>query len=104
MKTGNAHYMQVPRDVWEYGLSNKALILYFWLNELEQRYTNGKVDYFYRSDEALAEDLNWNIKTVKAAKAELKETDLIRCGFVHWWTDETHTKMHKKKVTSYHIK
>jgi len=104
MKTGNIYFMQVPRDVWNYELSNKALVLYFWLNELEQRYTNKKTTYFFRSDEDLANDLHWNIKTVKEAKSELKKTDLISCGYVNWWMDEEHTKKSKRRVTSYRLK
>lgn len=104
MKTGNTHYMEVPRDVWNWNLSNKALVLYFWLNELEQKYTNGNKKYFFRSDEDLAKDLHWNIKTIKEAKAELKGTDLVDISYVHWWLDDSHTKLSKRKVTSYTLK
>lgn len=70
--------MQVSREIWDYNLSDRAKLLFLWLNELEQRYTGPKQNYFYRTDEQLAEDMGWNIKTVRNAKAELRATDLIR--------------------------
>lgn len=89
--------------MWNCNLSDKAILLFFWLNELEQRYTNGDTDYFYRSDEQLASDLKWSEKTVKSAKKELRESGLIEIGYVRWWMDDEHTKKSKKRVTSYKI-
>lgn len=103
MKTGNTHFMQVSRDVWDYGISDKAKMLFFWLNELEQRYTGKDKEWFFRSDEQLANDLHWSLKTLKIAKSELKDTDLIRCSFIHWWQDESQTKLSKKHITVYRI-
>lgn len=103
MKTGNVHFMQVTRSIWDYDLSDNAKMLFFWLNELEQRYTNSKTNYFFRSDEDLSKDLGWCLKTLKNAKAELKKTDLIKCGKVHWWQDQEHTKLSKKYTTTYTI-
>lgn len=103
MKNNNTNYAQISRLIWKYDISDKAKLLFFWLNELEQRYTGTKMQFFYRSDEQLADDLGWNIKTVKKAKAELKQTDLVRFSRVRWWTDETHTKLSSKYVTGYTI-
>ena len=103
MKNHNTNYAQISRLIWNYDISDKAKLLFFWLNELEQRYTGTYRDYFFRSDEQLASDLHWNIKTVKTAKAELKNTDLIRCSRVRWYTDDTHTKLSTKYVTGYRI-
>lgn len=103
MKNNNTFYAQISRAIWEYDISDKAKLLFFWLNELEQRYTGPYKDYFYRSDEQLADDLHWNIKTLKSAKAELKKTDLIKCCHVRWYTDNSHEKLSKKYVTGYRI-
>ena len=103
MKTGNVHFMQVSRDIWDYELSDKAKMLFFWLNELEQRFTGKEREWFFRSDEQLASDLNWSLKTLKSAKAELKKTDLIKCNFTHWWEDESRKKLSKKHITVYRI-
>ena len=103
MKNNNTVYAQISRAIWNYDISDKAKLLFFWLNELEQRYTGPKQDYFYRSDEQLAEDLNWNIKTVKMAKAELKETDLIKICRVRWITNKESHKRSTYWVTGYII-
>ena len=103
MKNNNTFFMQVSREIWKYDISDKAKMLFFWLNELEQRYTGDHKDYFFRSDEQLANDLGWNIKTLKSAKAELRKTDLIRLSKVRWYRDETHKKLSEKYVTGYRI-
>ena len=103
MKHGNTYYAQIPRTVWDIELSDKARLLFFWLNELEQRYTNEKREYFYRSDEQLASDLGWSERTVKYAKKELRQSGLIETSYIRWWLDDEHTVLSKKKVTSYRI-
>ena len=103
MKHHNTNYAEITRLIWNYDISDNAKLLFFWLNELEQRYTGDYKNYFYRTDQQLAEDLGWNIKTLKKAKAELKTTDLISFGRVRWWLDDEHTKRSKKYVTSYTI-
>lgn len=102
MKHNNVYYMQVSRTIWGVPLSDKAKLLFFWLNELEQRYTGEKEDYFYRTDEELAKDMSWSLKTLKKAKAELKETDLIQFCKVHW-VDKNTGKKSEKWVTGYRI-
>ena len=84
MKYNNTYFMQVSRAIWDIDLSDRAKLLFLWLNELEQRYTNSKQDYFYRTDEMLAEDMKWNIKTVRKVKAELKASGLIRTSRVRF--------------------
>lgn len=78
MKYNNTFFMQVSREIWDANLSDHAKLLFLWLNELEQRYTGTNRDYFYRTDEMLANDMKWNIKTVQKAKRELKESALIK--------------------------
>lgn len=102
MKHGNKHYMQVSRDIWKYPISDNAKLLFFWLNELEQRYTGETEYYFFRTDADLAADIGWSLKTLKKAKAELKGTDLIECPKVHFIDKETGKKS-KKWVTGYKI-
>lgn len=94
--------MQVSREVWGCHISDKAKLLFFWLNELEQRYTGEKVDYFYRTDVELANDMGWSLKTLKAVKAELKQTGLIQLCKVHWINRDTGKKS-EKWVTGYRI-
>ena len=105
MKHNNTFFMQVSREIWNYDISDNAKMLFFWLNELEQRYTDdaGKTPYFYRTDSDLAKDLGWSDKTLRNAKKELKNTDLIDIRYMHWWLDDKHTKKSPKHVTAYRI-
>lgn len=102
MKHNNVFYMQVSREIWKHDISDKAKLLFFWLNELEQRYTGEKTDYFFRSDADLSNDLGWSLKILKIAKAELKETNLIEVTKVHWVDKETGKKS-EKRITGYRI-
>lgn len=102
MKHNNTYFMQVSREIWNCNISDKAKLLFFWLNELEQRYTGNETAWFFRADNDLAKDLGWSLKTLKAAKAELKETGLIRCGKTHFIDKETGIRS-RKHVTSYEI-
>ena len=102
MKHNNTYFMQVSREIWSCNISDKAKLLFFWLNELEQRSTGNEIKWFFRTDNDLAEDLGWSLKTLKAAKAELKETGLVRCGKAHFIDKETGIRS-RKHVTSYEI-
>ncbi len=103
MKHNNTYFAQVSRSIWERNLSQNAIMLYFWLKELEQRYCGEKVDFFFRTNEQLADDLNWSINTLKKAKAELKkETDLIETGRMRWVDRNTGQKS-EKYVTYYRL-
>lgn len=102
VKYNNTFFMQVSREIWEHDISDNAKLLFFWLNELEQRYTGVKEDFFFRTDADLAADLGWSLKTLKKAKAELKTTDLIATPKVHF-TDKETGKKSRKWVTGYRI-
>ena len=105
MKYGNDYYLQLSRHLFadKYKtLSINAKWLYVVLNELEQRYTGNDKDWFFRTDAELAEDAGMSEKTLKRAKAELKETGLIKVSLAHWVDKETGKKS-KKKVTAYTI-
>lgn len=105
-KYGNTFYMQLTRVLWQFPykeLSINAKWLYVTLNELEQRFT-GSSDkgYFFRTDEELCKDTGLSLATLKRAKKELRESDLILIKYGHW-VDPSTKKLSKKKVTSYTI-
>ena len=106
MKTGNSYYMQLSRVIFSSkyeSMSKECKWLFVVLNELEQRYTNGNTNYFYRSDEELADDCGWSVKTLKRYKAELKHyPELVRIGYVKFIDRET-KKQSEKKITCYTI-
>ncbi len=106
-KRTKGNFIKLPREIFneEYNhLSVYAKLLYVFLHELDARYTGTKtIDYFFRSNEELANDLNISISSVKRAKEELKREQLISTGYTHWWLDEEHTKKSKRKVTSFTV-
>jgi hypothetical protein len=89
MKHGNGFFLELSRHLFtdQYkNLSQNAKWLFVVLNELEQKYTGEKEDYFTRSDQSLSEDSGMSLATLKRAKAELMKTDLIetwKCHFVY---------------------
>lgn len=104
MKYGNEFYLQLTRLLWsdEYkDLSINAKWLFVTLNELEQRFASREQAYFYRTDTELAKDCGFSKATLKRAKQELKNTDLIKTRLVPFTrTDGEKTKEH---VTMYQI-
>ena len=105
MKYGNDYYLQLSRHLFadKYkNMSINAKWLYVVLNELEQRFTGKDKDWFFRTDEELAKDAGMSEKTLKRAKAELRETGLIEVSLAHYIDKETGKKS-KKKVTAYKI-
>lgn len=106
MKHGNVFFMELSRclftDDYKH-LSQNAKWLFVVLNELEQRFTGSKEDFFFRSNDDLAKDAGMILPTLKRAKAELKETDLVHIWNTHFRNKET-GKLSEKKVTAYRIK
>lgn len=105
MKYGNSNYMQLSRKIindpkYE-TLSINAKWLFVVLNDLEQRFCggDGQKDFFLRSNEQLAGDSGMSLATLKRAKAELENTDLIKTG-VGWWKKDGCKEKH---VTSYRV-
>ena len=102
MKYGNEYFMQVSRrivnDEKYKGLSLSARWLYLVLKELEHRFCSAEKHFFLRSDEQLAEDSGMCIATIKRAKKELKNTDLVKIG-TGWYVNNEGQKV--KHVTSY---
>jgi hypothetical protein len=106
MKHGNTFYMELSRCIFteEYNhLSNNAKWLFVVLNELEQRYTGQKENFFFRSNEDLAKDAGMSLPTLKRAKKELIETDLIEHWLTHFIDTQTKKKS-EKKVSAFRIK
>lgn len=104
-KQKGSFFIQLKRELWteQYkDLSINAKWLYTTLNELEHRYTGEKCDFFFRSNENLAEDCGMSINTFKRAKKELLETDLIQHWLTHFVDKETGKKS-EKKVSAYRI-
>ena len=89
MKNGNRYYMQLSRAIFDAehkDLSRNAKWLFVCLNELEQRYTpnDGSRDWFLQTDKDLCEITGFSINTLKAAKAELRKTDLVEVTRGKW--------------------
>lgn len=106
MKHNNVFYLQLSREIFteKYSnLSNNAKWLFVVLNELEQRYTGTHEDFFYRTNADLAKDCNFSLSTLKRAKAELLETDLIQSWQAHFIDNDSKTKS-EKHFTCYRIK
>lgn len=74
-------YMKIPRETLRdtANLSRNAILLFLWLNELEQRYTeeNGARDWFMQTNAELVEKTGLCLDSVKDAKRELKEKGFI---------------------------
>ena len=107
MKHNNIYYLQLTRRLFDEpykDLSVNAKWLFVVLNELEQRYTGDKTeDYFYQSNEDLADLCGFSLSTLKRAKAELLKTDLIQSWQGHFEEEETGKKS-EKHFTYYRIK
>lgn len=98
----------MSRDIFDdkySGLSIGAKWLYVVLKENEHKFTSGeegKTDWFYRSDKDLANDAGMSLSTLKRHKAELKKTDLVWFGYMHYEESET-GNLSEKKITAYKI-
>ena len=88
MKTRNRFYMELSREIFteEYkNLSRNAKWLFICLNELEQRFcpSEGR-DWFLATNDQLCQITGFSEKTLKIAKAELRETDLVEMTRGKW--------------------
>jgi len=106
-KHGNTYFLQLTRAIFNesqyQALSINAKWLFCVLNELEQRFTVKGLDTFTRTNAELAHDAGMSMATLKRAKAELLNTDLIthRRGSLRYRETGTLTKHH---VSYYQIK
>ena len=78
MKYGNRFYIQASREIWKRNLSDNAILLYFWMKELESRYTGKNKTYFTHTNAELAAELHWDIGRLKQAKKELFTAGIIQ--------------------------
>ena len=105
MKYKNGNFLQLDRKLFSdryKELSINAKWLYTVLVELEHRFTGEEEDFFFRSNEDLSEDTGMSLPTLKRAKEELRQTDLIEIWQTHWVSKET-SKRSKKHITAYRI-
>ena len=103
MKHGNKFYLELTREIFteKYkDLSVGAKWLFVVLNELEQRYTGKKNDFFLRTDEQLVEDTGFSINTVRKYKIELKKTGLVHIGKGRYVDPQTGKKS-ERQFTAY---
>jgi hypothetical protein len=103
-KDGN--YIQLPRKVFnDYSYEELPIYsrwIYTVMCELEHKYTGKKEDFFFRSDEDLANDCGLSLATIKRYKKPLIELELIQHWNMHFRDTET-GKLSEKKVSAYRI-
>jgi len=106
MKHGNTYYLELGRDIFNEFDYEKMPMYSRWIftvmNELEQKYTGKKEDYFFRSDEDLAKDCGLSIATIKRYKKPLIEHGYIKHWNTHFINNETKKKS-EKKISAYRI-
>jgi hypothetical protein len=111
MKNGNTYYIELTRHLFNSdpykSMSVYAKWLYVVLKENEHKFTGSQKsknpqDFFTRSDKELVEDSGLCLGTLKKAKAELLQTDLLQT----WKGHITYTNSGKKSenpITHYRI-
>lgn len=67
----------IDREPYKSGASPQAKLLFVTLCEIESRFTRNGTDWFFFSDEELAEIKGESISTIKKYKRELKNIGLI---------------------------
>jgi len=110
MKRKEGNYLQLSRLLFRDdnekfdSLSYQAKWLYVVLNELEHRFSGTQVeDYFWRSNQDLVNDTGMKLSTLKAAKKELIDKDIVQTWKMHW-RDKKTEKLSEKHVTAYRIR
>lgn len=106
MKKGNIFYMELSRAIFDdkhKDLSRNAKWLFVCLNELEQRFCPDRGrDWFLSTDKDLCDITGFSINTLKAAKSELRKTDLVEVSRGQWIYADT-GKSSIKQPTKYRI-
>lgn len=106
MKHGNTYYLELSRDIFNKHTYEELPMYSRWIftvmNELEQRYTGKKENFFFRSDEDLANDCNLSVATIKRYKKQLIDLEYIQHWNMHYINTETGKKS-EKKVSAYRI-
>lgn len=103
MKHGNQFYLQLSRKIFaDTELHFYSKWIFTVLNELEQRYTGKKEDFFFRADADLANDCGLSVKTIQRYKKPLVQSGYIKHWNMHFINTETGKKS-EKKVSAYRI-
>lgn len=107
MKHKDGNYLHLSRQLFNeekfQALSMNAKWLYVVLNELEHRFTGEKEDFFFRSNEDLTGDTGMSLPTLKRAKAELKDNNIVEMWQTHFIDPKTKRKS-EKHITAFRIK
>lgn len=104
MKYKNGNFLQLDRKLFDDTYSNlsiNAKWLYVVLVELEHKFTGKKEDFFFRSNEDLAKDSGMSLPTLKRAKKELEQTNLIKTWQSHFIYPNK--KKSEKHISTYRI-
>lgn len=105
-KYQQGHFIQIPRSLFTderfIQLSDAGRWLYIVLKELEHRYTGQNENYFFRSNEDLAQDCGWHIKKLERIKPEILNSGLVQTWKMHWLDPNTGKKS-EKHVTAYRM-
>lgn len=104
MKYKDGNFLQLDRKLFNDTYSNlsiNAKWLYVVLVELEHKFTGKKEDFFFRSNEDLAKDSGMSLPTLKRAKKELMQTNLIEIWQTHYIYQNK--KKSEKHITAYRI-
>lgn len=67
----------IDREPYKSGTSPQAKLLFVTLCELEARFTRNGADWFFYTDEELAEIKGESVSTIQKYKRELKDVGLI---------------------------
>ena len=106
MKHGNVYYLELSRTLFNQHTFKELPMYSRWIfvvmNELEQRYTGKNENYFFRSDEDLANDCGLSLATIKRYKKHLIKLKYIQHWNTHFYNKET-GKQSEKKVSAYRI-
>lgn len=106
MKHGNNYFLQLSREIFNTYTYEELPMYSRWiftvLNELEQRYTGYKEDFFFRADADLARDCGISVATVKRYKKYLVKLEIIEHWNMHYIDKET-GKRSERKVSAYRI-
>lgn len=103
----NGYYMQISRKLCHdpyTQLSDRAFRVYITLKELEQRYTAPPTDYFYCSNQDLAEHCGMSIATLNRAKKELLDFKpaLLESWQIHFRYKDT-GQISEQHVSAYRL-
>lgn len=105
-KYQQGHFIQIPRSLFTderfMQLSDAGKWLFMVMKELEHRYTGQNENYFFRSNEDLAQDCSWSLRKVNRIKQELISSGLIQTWQMHWVDPETGKKS-EKHISAYRL-